>query len=170
MTDKGSNGWSGTTLGLSQNGVVVASFGGNFTSGAKLGPVLATLSNVSQTSIVVVKLGTYTNEIGFNITHSNGTLLFNRLPGTTFTAATVLGKFCITSVCIAPISITYYVTLTSSCGNGWGGNTLAIRQNNSIIATIGANFTTGNTLATFNLTLKSTLQVDIIVGKLANGT
>ena len=61
MTDKGSNGWSGTTLGLSQNGVVVASFGGNFTSGAKFGPVLATYSNVSQTSIVVVKLGTLTN-------------------------------------------------------------------------------------------------------------
>jgi hypothetical protein len=90
--------------------------------------------------------------------------------GTTFTATTILGTYCTTSTCIAPVSITYYVTLTSSCGNGWGGNTLAIRQNNTIIYTIGANFTTGNTLATFNLTLKSTLQVDIIVGTLANGT
>jgi hypothetical protein len=61
MTDSSSNGWNGTTLGLSQNGVVVAAFGANFTSGAKFGPILATITNTSQTTIVVVKLGTATN-------------------------------------------------------------------------------------------------------------
>ena len=56
-----SNGWNGNTLGLNQNGVVVASFGGNFTSGAKFERILATITNTSQTTIVVVKLGTVTN-------------------------------------------------------------------------------------------------------------
>jgi hypothetical protein len=115
-------------------------------------------------------LGTYTSEIGFNIYALNGTLLFSRTPYTAFNGSAPLGTFCPTSKCIVPISITYYITLSSSCGNGWGGNTLLIRQSNAIIATIGANFTSGSTFAVFNLTLKSTEKVDIVVGTLANGT
>ena len=94
MTDIGSNGWNGNVLGLSQNGVVIASFGANFTAGAKFGPVLATIPNATQTSIVVVKLGTYTYEIGFSIYALNGTLLFSRTPYTAFDGSAPLGTFC----------------------------------------------------------------------------
>lgn len=57
MIDSKANGWNGTILGLSQNGVVVATFGDNFTMGSLFGPILATVANQTQTSIVVVKIG-----------------------------------------------------------------------------------------------------------------
>ena len=58
MTDSKSNGWNGTVLGFSQNGVTVATFGSNFTSKGSLGPVYATINGNLLTRIVVTTLGT----------------------------------------------------------------------------------------------------------------
>jgi hypothetical protein len=169
MTDSKSNGCNGTILGLSQNGVIVAVFGDNFTTGAASGPLLVTIASQVQTSIVVVQLGNGTNEVGFTIYNIEGTILFNKIAGATFTSATVFGSICPTFGCVTPTIIDFYITLTST-GAGWYGNTLSFRQNGSIVATVGANFTSGKTFGPFIISFQPALNVDIVVEVLGNYT
>ena len=43
MVDSYGDGWEGTVLGLKQNGMVVGTFGENFTSGSTSGPITITV-------------------------------------------------------------------------------------------------------------------------------
>ena len=76
MTDSGSDGWNGNVFGLSQDLIITSTFGGTFTAGSSSGPVYATVAKNLNTQIVLTKLGSKTNEIGFVITASNGTIIY----------------------------------------------------------------------------------------------
>lgn len=61
MVDISGNGWEGNVIGFKQNGVIVGTFGENFTWGSSSGPVSVLLRGDIETKIVVKKLGRSTN-------------------------------------------------------------------------------------------------------------
>lgn len=63
------------------------------------------------------------------MTAPNGTVIFKRASGVSFTAQTIFAIFCPTSTCIKSKTIDYYVTLHDSWADTWEGTILAFRQN-----------------------------------------
>ena len=93
MTDSEGDGWDGTILGFKQNGVVVQTFGEGFNTGSSFGPVDIPLCPGFETRIVVVEPGGYTQEKGFSLYDPDGELIFQRIPGNSFTASTIFYTF-----------------------------------------------------------------------------
>ena len=141
MTDSGSDGWNSNVLAIRQNNTILGYFGASFTAGSSSGPVSVIVQGNLTTQIVVATLGTKTEEIGFTVTAPNGTVIFQRASGSTFTATTYFTVFCPDSGC--PNTLDLIITMTDSGSNGWGNNVLAIKQNNTIVGTFGSNFTSG---------------------------
>jgi len=48
-------------------------------------------------------------------------------------------------------------------GDGWNGNILGVKQNNSIVGTFGASFTSGGTADQTIITVKGNIEVIIVV-------
>ena len=140
MTSQNGGGWGGNILGFKQNNVVVATFGQSFIDGPSSAPLkLAINSNVT-TQIVLVQKGNFTSEIGFTIKYSNGNFIYQRSAGKTFTADTIFETFCPGNGCPSDsTTVTYYLTMTDTIGDGWNGNILGFRQNGLI-----QNFTMNN--------------------------
>lgn len=78
-------------------------------------------------------MGVSTHEVGLNIKYPNGTVLFNRKPGSTYTAKTVFKYFCPTNACQVNSTANYYLYMTDSYGDGWNDNVLCFKQGNKII-------------------------------------
>ena len=102
-TDSWGDGWEGTVLAFKQDGAVVSTF--TLASGSAGGPTDYTFKTLSPVNITVYVLGYYTNEVGFVIRNAAGSVVFQRAPGATFTAGTVLGTFCPECTNLAPVSI-----------------------------------------------------------------
>lgn len=139
MTSQNGGGWGGNILGFKQNNVVVATFGQSFIDGSSAPLKLAINSNVT-TQIVVVQKGNFTSEIGFTIKYSNGNFIYQRNAGKIFTADTIFETFCPGNGCPSDsTTVTYYLIMTDTIGDGWNGNILGFRQNGLI-----QNFTMNN--------------------------
>ena len=93
MTDSWGDGWNNNVIGLRQTGVIVASFGADFTTGHNYGPVTVTVPVGTPTEIVVHTLGSWRSEVGFTIYDADGNQIFHRSSGQTFSATTVFGTF-----------------------------------------------------------------------------
>jgi hypothetical protein len=143
MTDSGSNGWDSNVLAFRQNGIFVGTFGDAFTRGNSSGPLsFALISNIP-TQIVVKKLASRTQQIGFVVKTLSGNTIYQRTAGTTFVADTIFAGFCPESGC--PNTLLLNITMTDSSGDGWNSNVLALKQNGVIVGTFGSGFTTGRT-------------------------
>lgn len=103
MLDSWGDGWSGNTIALKQDNVVVATFGTGFTTGHQYGPVEIVIKRGILTSIVVGVFGSWRNEIGFAIRDKNGVQLFSRVPGVSYTADTIFGTICATCLNYSPV-------------------------------------------------------------------
>ena len=130
MTDSGNDGWNNNVLAIRQNNSILGIFGNGFTTGASAGPVSIIVQGNLATQIVVVTLGTKTNEIGFTVKAPNGTIIHQRTSGATFISTTKFATFC-------PVSdsanlLTLIINMTDSGSDGWNSNVLGIRQLNKI--------------------------------------
>lgn len=134
MFDSGSDGWNYNLLGLRQNSKTLGIFGSNFTDGALSGPVSIIVRSNIATQVVVTYLGYKTNEVGFIIKTSNGTILHQRNAGKTFEQTRIFATFCPGSGCTN--ILTLKIMMTDS-GNGWNGNVLALRQGDNIVGVFG---------------------------------
>lgn len=76
MTDSGSDGWNQNYIGFRQNNSIMGYIGDTFINGSKAGPVYVVVRSNVTTEIVVYKMGTKTNQIGFIVTASNGTKIY----------------------------------------------------------------------------------------------
>ena len=141
LTDSVGDGWNGNIFGFRQNKTIVGTFGGAFTSGSSSGPLYITVAKKLNAQLTLTTLGTKTNEVGFVITAPNGTVIFQRNSGTTFTAATYFAFFCPDSGCLNVLDLK--ITMTDSGSNGWSRNVLALKQNNTIVGTFGRDFNSG---------------------------
>ena len=75
--------------------------------------------------------------------------------------------FCPGGGCPATSTVTYYLTLTDSFGDGWNGNVLAFRQNNAIQTfTLSSGYQRGP----FAFTFLRLVPVDVIVYTLGTWT
>ena len=63
-------------FGFRQNSAIAATFGSTFTTGSSSGPVYITVTKDLNTQIVLTKLGTQTNEVGFVVKAPNGTVIY----------------------------------------------------------------------------------------------
>ena len=168
MSDSQGDGWNGNIFGFKQNGGIVATFGNKFTSGRSFGPVTVAIPGNILTQIVVVQYGFWTYEVGFIVTSNNSTI-YTRVPS--YFASTIIFKeFCPSTNCGGePITtITYYLTVTDSWGDGWNGNVLAFRQN-GVYQTF--ELPSGRQSGPTNyFTFTKGVNVDIIVSKLGTWT
>ena len=166
MSDSWGDGWNGNILGFRQNGAIVATFGTGFSSGFSFGPVFVKIPGNELTQIIVVQYGLYTKQIGFIVRSSSGTVIYTRLP-LYFPSTIIFVHFCSSNRCGQSTTITYYLTVTDSYGDGWNGNILAFRQNGvSQTFTLSSGYSSGPTA--FNFTIG--VNVDIIVNKLGTWT
>jgi hypothetical protein len=168
MSSRSGNGWGGNILGFKQNNVVVATFGSNFTYGASSDSFQITIKSNVTTQIVVVQRGNFTSDIGFTIKYSNGNIVYQRNPGSTFATNTIFTTFCPGNGCPSDsTTITYYLTMTDTYGDGWGGNILGFRQNGVI-----QNFTmqSGRTSGPKPFQFQKYVNVDIVVSRIASYT
>jgi hypothetical protein len=166
MSDSWGDGWNGNIFGFKQNGAIVATFGTGFSSGRSFGPVTVTIPGNVLTQIIVVQYGYYTNEVGFIVKSSNNSTIYTRLPSF-FISTIIFAEFCPSTSCGQSTTITYYLTVTDSYGDGWNGNILAFRQNGvSQTFQLSSGYSSGPTAFTFT----KGVNVDIIVNKLGTWT
>lgn len=97
MTDVYGDGWDNTVLGFKQNGAVVGTF--NLATGYGPQTVNIALCDDVLTEIVVVTLGSYTEEKGFVVRDPFNNLVYQRTPAA-FTATTIFHTF--TTECTLP--------------------------------------------------------------------
>ena len=168
LSDSFGDGWNGTVLAIKQNNTIVGTFGSTFTSGSTKGPFYIVVQGTSEVRIVVSTLGTKTNEVGFVVKASNGTIIHQRNSGATFTAATVFSTFCPIGGCPATMDLT--VTLTDSFGDGWNGNVFGFKQNKALVGTFGGAFTTGSSSGPFYITVAKKLNARLVVTTLGTKT
>ena len=164
LTDSFGDGWNSNVLAIKQNNSLLGVFGNTFTSGNSTDPAYIVVQANLATQIVVSQIGTKTNEIGFVVKASNGTVIYQRSNGTTFDSAKIFSIFCPTSGCSNMLSLT--ITLVDSYGDGWNSNVLAIKQNNSIIGTFGEGFLTGSSSGPFFINVLGDLNAQVIVSQL----
>lgn len=103
LTDTQSNTWNGSVLAFRQNGVY-QTFG--FTTAiASSDPMSFIFDKYTTVDVIVSTIGVATDEVGFDIRNSAGTIIFQRSPGTVFFANTLLGSFCPECLNLSPVSI-----------------------------------------------------------------
>lgn len=167
LTDSFGDGWNGNVLSIRQNNTVAGTFGSTFTSGSTSGPFYVVVQGSSEVRIAVHQLGTKTNEIGFIVKASNGTIIYQRSSGTTFDASTTFSTFCPLGGCPGTLLLT--VTMTDSFGDGWNNNIFGFKQNKTIVGTFGSTFTTGAS-STFYVTVINNLNAQLVLTQLGTKT
>jgi hypothetical protein len=55
------------------------------------------------------------------------------------------------------------ITMTDSKGDGWNGNVLAIRQNNTVVGLFGSLFTSGSSSGPINIRVNARFETHIVV-------
>ena len=164
MTDAYDDGWEGTILAIKQNGSIIKTLGDNFTNGSISGPVQVTVRLASEVQIIVYQLGLYTSQVGFFIKTSNGTKIYNRTNGTSFTPITILFTFCPGGgVCPDSTTVTYNLTTIDSYGDGWEGTILSFKFNGTVLYTF--TLTTGavNRSIPFSFPRRENISVGVYV-------
>ena len=136
LTDAGKDGWNGNVLAIKQ-GNNIQEFGRDFTSGGQGNSVQITLQGYSATQIIVTQLGTKTEEIGFKVTASNGTVIYEKADQAPIYQGTIFSSFCPRGGCYDDNYLALAITMSDYDGDGWHGNILAIKQNNTIVGTFG---------------------------------
>lgn len=169
LSDTYGDGWNSNIIGFMQNDVIVKTFGQNFINGKAPvpNPINITIPSNLQTQIVVAKLASWSNEIGFIVKYLNGTLIHQRTPAT-FSSQTVFANFCPVSPCVVNPTVTFYVTLKDSGNNGWQGIWLAFRQNGILQPFTLASGSSNNVPLEFKL--NRNFAIDIIVYQIGTAT
>lgn len=67
------------------------------------GPIKITLNRFQQTNITVYTLGSYTEEVGYQLRTLGGYLVASRKPGALFYATTILNSFTPDRVSLIPV-------------------------------------------------------------------
>lgn len=147
----------------------MGAFGSTFTSGATSGPVSIILLGNKEAQIVVHQLGTKTEEIGFTVTASNGSAIYQRVSGTQFFSGTIFSSFCPIQGCPTN-SLRITITMTDSGSDGWSGTVLAIQQEGAIVKTFGNTFTSGSTSSSISATVLGNKEAQIVVSQLGTNT
>gem|GEM_PF-1304978 len=91
MTDSYGDGWNGNSLNFVQSGTVVGTTGVNFTTGSALTDTVMLCSQDSAS--VLLNLGSWSSEIGLDVTNLNGDTLVSHTAGATLTNAYNFGTF-----------------------------------------------------------------------------
>jgi hypothetical protein len=92
MGDTYGDGWSGTVIGIEQNGVIVDAFGSSFNNGYG-DTTTVTLCDGYATNVVVQNPGTWSDEASFDIIDPSGATVASWASGSAVTAAQNLGSF-----------------------------------------------------------------------------
>jgi hypothetical protein len=93
MTDSYGDGWQSNTLTFSQSGTALASnVGAGFLLGSSFTDTVM-LCTMDSASVTLGNLGSWSDEVGFNITNMSGDTLLTHTSGTTLTAGQTLGVF-----------------------------------------------------------------------------
>ncbi len=91
MTDSFGDGWNGNSLNFVQSGTVVGTTGVNFATGSALTDTVMLCSQDSAS--VTLNLGSWSSEIGLDVTNLNGDTLVSHTAGATLTNAYNFGTF-----------------------------------------------------------------------------
>ncbi|MGV7105868.1 fibronectin type III domain-containing protein, partial [Flavobacterium sp. U410] len=151
MTDSGSNGWQGNTMNVIQNGVVVATLGATFTSGAGPVDVVVLLCNNIPFELFWNSGGTSPNQVGISILDPTSSQIFSMPSNSSALQNTTLYTnmvSCTPASCQQPTNVTLVSTNSSSATVSWSDNTGGGATQWQVIALpAGSPYPTGTTFA-----------------------
>ena len=112
--------------------------------------------------------GNNTSEVMLSVKAANGTVIYNRSSGTSYTGVFILKTFCL-NVCPVLASMDVYVTMTDVWGDTWNGVVLAFRQGSTLqnfsLTTDGI-----KTYGPIKMTISRLNKVDLIVSQMGTWT
>lgn len=104
MFDSWGDGWNGNILAFKQ-GTSRLRFGQQMSYARTLGPIKVTLKRFVSTTVVIYVLGSWTEEVGFQLRTYDGIMVASREPGQKFYANNILATFCPDCTNLAPVSV-----------------------------------------------------------------
>lgn len=126
LTDSASDGWDGALMQVRQNGIVVATLGSTFTSGA--GPVNTTVALCENYPLELYwhVAGSWPSEVGISVINNFGQTIFTK-PAGTGSASTTTPLFasafdCDTPACLMPTALTDTAPTTQGATLNWTPN------------------------------------------------
>lgn len=105
----------------------------------------------------MTRIGTKSQEIGFVVKNSNGTVFYQRSNGTVLTFNNVLTTFCPIEACLDLNAFNVTISMTDSYGDGWEGTILGIKQNGVVKGTFGDAFTSGSSSGPVYITVQGVI-------------
>ncbi|NDD80904.1 MAG: hypothetical protein EBZ33_08240, partial [Flavobacteriia bacterium] len=167
LIDSYGDGWNGNVVTFTQSGNVNASV--TLPTGSS-GTATIGLCSWDSVSVDLGTLGSWTTEVGFVVTDSNGDTVLTHATGTTLTANYHFGDILpICTACPPADMCAFTVNMTDSYGDGWNGNTVSFIQNGYTVGTVGGGFTTGSSY-TESIMLCDGMPVTVQVGTLGSWT
>jgi len=123
MTDSYGDGWNGARMEVRQNGVVVATIGSTFTTGA--GPINITVPLCQNFPFELhwTVPGSFPNEVAVAVINNFGQTLYTK-PALTGSAPSLLYTTafnCATPACLPPTALTATAITTTTASLGWNG-------------------------------------------------
>jgi hypothetical protein len=73
--------------------------------------------------------------MGFVIRRLNGTILYERKPGVSFSSTIVFAYLCPNKNCPSIDKTYYYLTMGDTYGDGWEGTVLSLKLNGTVLYT-----------------------------------
>jgi gliding motility-associated-like protein len=148
MTDSYGDGWNGNTMSILQNGVVVATIGATFTTGAGPIDVTVPLCETLPFELFWNSGGLYSNEIGVSVINNFTQTLYTKPPGTGSTGSLLYTTSfsCSTPACLPPSTLTATAITTTGANLGW--NPLATTLWDVYVVTNGSAAPTTTTVPT----------------------
>ena len=167
LIDSYGDGWNGNVVTFTQSGNVNASV--TLPSGS-LDTAYVGLCSWDSVSVDLGTLGSWTAEVGFVVTDSNGDTVVVHASGSNMTAGQNFGSFLpVCTACPPADMCAFTVNMTDSYGDGWNGNTVSFIQNGYTVGTVGGGFTTGSSY-TESIMLCDGMPVTVQVGTLGSWT
>lgn len=146
MIDDYGDGWNGALIDVIQGGVVVATFGANFTGGSSATATIDLCDGLN-TQVVANAPGSYPSEVGFDIVDPFGATVLSIGVGNSFASGASFGSFtsgCTPPACPDPFNLGVLSATASSVTVYWNGGSASTW--NVEIDTAGFTPGTGTTL------------------------
>lgn len=101
----------------------------------------------------------------------NNTLIYTRkCKAGVFEPSIIFTSWCPGTSCITPNTTSMFVTLLDSWGDGWSGNTIALKQNGTVVGSFGENFTTGHQYGPVEIVVRRGVDMQVVVGVFGSWT
>lgn len=153
LTDSFGDGWNGARMEVRQNGVVVATLGATFTTGAGPVNIVVPLCETLPFELYWTVAGSFPSEVGISVINNFAQTLFTKPAGTggasTTTPLYSTSFSCSTPACLPPTALTATTLTTTGATLGWNATATGATSWDIYVVPTGSPAPTAATVPTF---------------------